>query len=148
MAFTSELTTDIRPVGSGERWYPNGTAVLAAREFENGIQAGRIAAMVDGVLSNMTTAATATIAGVPMRKVGTAVESAGTFSTEFYDHVEYVRVGFVTVDVADGEEPAIFDTVAVNDDGEALVSGSDGATDIDAEFIEEITSGVWLIRLK
>lgn len=148
MAFTSALTPDISPVGSGERWYPNGTAVLAAREFESGLRVGRIAAMVDGVPSNMTTAATATIAGVPIRKVGTAIEFDGTVPADYYDHVEYVRVGFVTVAVADGEEPTIFGTVGVNDYGEAMVSGSDGATDIDAEFIEEIAAGVWLIRLK
>lgn len=148
MAFKTPFATGIAQIGSGERWYPQATAALAAREFEDGLIAGRIAVMVDGVLSNMTTAADATIAGVPMRKVSTSIESAGTFSPELYDHVEYVRVGFITVDVADGQEPSIFGTVAANDEGEAMVSGASGATDINAEFIEAVAPGVWLIRFK
>ena len=60
------------------------------------------------------------------------------------DVVNYVRAGLVTV-AGTGTVPDYLAPVYTGTDGIATASNSDTATS--GEFIEEISTGVWLIRL-
>ena len=146
MAFATGAITDFQKVAGGERF---GTAnvVLSATTFENGLKTGRFAKLDAGSLDNLDGSLTPTIAGVVLRNVAGALESGATIDSSLYNQVEYLRAGLVTVDVKAGEIPAKFGAVyASNTTGEATATTTDIATG--AEFIEEVKSGVWLVRLK
>jgi hypothetical protein len=127
--------------------------VLTARTFQDGLLVGRFAKLDSGSLDNMDSSSTPVIAGVVLRKASEPVEDNGVIDGSLYLQVEYQRVGLVTVDVVDGDEPAQFGQVFVSntddaDRGKATTTDDADTEDGNAAFIEEVADNVWLIRLK
>ncbi len=150
MAFSSEFVNDPERVGSGER-YGSTNITLASTTFEDGLVIGRFAKLDSGSIDNMDGSATPTIAGVVLRSAARAVEDDDVVDASLYGQVEYMRQGLVTVSVKDGETPAQFGTVYASNAGDAddgLATATDTDIEVDAEFIKEVKSGVWLVRLK
>jgi len=149
MAFTTGYLDDPQNVGAGERL---GTvhAIFSATTFENGLKVGRFAKLDTGSLDNFDGSATPVIAGVVLRNVANPVEDAATIDSALYSQVEYMRQGLVTVDVKSGETPAKFGRVYISNAGDAndgLATATNTDVDANAEFIEEVQSGVWLIYI-
>jgi hypothetical protein len=146
MAFATGAIGDFQKVAGGERF---GTAnvVLTATTFQAGLKTGRFAKLDAGSLDNLDGSENPVIAGVVLRNVTSCLEGGATVAATLYSQAEYLRSGLVTVDVKAGETPAKFGAVyASNTTGEATATNTDIATG--AEFIEEVKSGVWLVRLK
>ena len=152
MAFQSPFLNDPANVGAGELW-GNVNHVLTARTFEDAMVIGRFAKLDSGSLDNIDSSATPVIAGVPLRKGSNPIEDGSTIDADLYKQVEYVRVGFVTVDVVAADTPSQFDPVFVKntndaDAGKATTVNDASTVDGNAEFIEQVKANVWLIRLK
>lgn len=149
MAFNSARTDDIQPVGSGER-IGDSHIILTATTFEDGLNVGRFAKLDSGSLDNVDSSASPVIAGVVLRHVSRSVESGGTVDASLQTNVEYGRWGLFTVDVVDGDTPSRFGQVYVHnlddaDAGKATTTDSADTESVNAEFIHEVQSGVWLI---
>lgn len=150
MAFATGYLGDPQKVKGGER-YGSCNIVLSATTFEDGLLVGRFAKLDTGSIDNVDGSATPTLAGVVLRNAASPVEDGAAIDGSLYSQVEYQRQGLVTVDVKTGETPAQFGAVYVSnagdaDDGLATATGTDEATT--AEFIEEVATDVWLIRIK
>ncbi len=149
MAFSQAFSNDIVAVGAGER-YGNCNIVLGTTAFEDGLVIGRFAKYDTGSVDNFDGSATPTIAGVIIRDVARSVEDAGTVDATLYKQAQFMRWGLVTVDVKTGETPAKFGRVYVANDGDAndgLATATNTDVAVNAEFIEEIKTGVWLINI-
>lgn len=149
MAFGTGYLDDPQAVGGGERVGKNHT-ILTALTFENNLKVGRFAKLDTGSLDNLDGSATPVIAGVVLRDVARPVEDGGVIDNTLYSQAEYAREGLVTVDVKTGETPAQFDLVYISNagdanDGLATATGTDLA--VNAEFIKEVQTDVWLISL-
>jgi hypothetical protein len=147
MAFATTHLDDPQNVGAGERYGVVNT-ILSTNEFEDGLRVGRFAKWDTGQLDNMDGSATPTIAGVVLRNVANPVEDAATVDADLQTNTEYIRSGLVSVRVKAGETPARFGRVYASNagdanDGMATATNTDVVTN--AEFIEEIQTGVWLI---
>lgn len=147
MAFGTGHLDDPQSVGGGERL---GTvhAIFTATAFEDGLKVGRFAKWDTDQLDNFDGSATPVIAGVVLRNVANPVEDLATIDADLYSQVEYMRQGLVTVDVKTGETPARFGRVYISNDGDAndgLATATNTDVDANAEFIEEVQTGVWLI---
>lgn len=151
MSFSTGYLGDPSRVGAGERWDPNSALALTATTFEDGLVVGRFAKLDTDSIDNMDGSATPVIAGVVLRNVASPVEDGGTVDASLYDQVQYQREGLVTVELKDGETPTQFGTVYASNAGDAD-DGTATATDTDidtgAEFVQEVATNVWLIRLK
>lgn len=146
MAFATGALIDNKVIGSGELYGVNNT-VLTAITFEDSLRVGRFAKLDTGSIDNLDGSATPTIAGVVLRKVSNDVESGAVIDSGLFSQIEYVRAGLVSVDLKSGETPVQFGAVyASNTTGEATATNTDIATG--AEFIKEVSTGVWLVRLK
>jgi hypothetical protein len=147
MAFATTHLDDPQNVGAGERWGVVNT-ILSTDAFEDGLRVGRFAKWDTNQLDNMDGSATPTIAGVVLRNVANPVEDAATVDADLQTNVEYIRSGLVSVRVKSGETPTRFGKVYASNAGDAN-DGMATATNTDvptnAEFIEEIQNGVWLI---
>lgn len=147
MSFGTGVLNDQQAVGAGERLGAYAVA-LEALTFENGLKVGRFAKLDTGSLDNMDGSATPVIAGVVLRNVANVVEDGATIDSALYSQATYIRQGLVTVDVKAGETPALFDRVYVSNAGDAndgLATATNTDAAVNAEFIMEIQSGVWLI---
>lgn len=150
MSFASGYLGDPKQVGAGERFGTN-QVILTSRDFEDGLKVGRFAKLDTGSIDNMDGSSTPTIAGVVLRNVANATEDALTVDSDLYSQAEYAREGMVTVAVKDGETPTQFGIVYASNAGDAddgLATATDTDIETAAEFIEEVQSGIWLIRLK
>ena len=146
MSFTTGYLADIQKVGAGEKQGQAHT-ILTFDTFESGLKQGRFCKLDTGSIDNLDGSATPVIPGVVLRNPASPVESGYAISTDYYNQVEVVHCGLVTIDVASGETPAAFGRVyAKNTTGEATATSSDIETN--ATFIEEIKSGVWLIMMQ
>lgn len=150
MAFSTGYLADPRGIGSGERFDPKSDIVLAAKTFEDNIVVGRFAKIDSGSLDNMDGSASPVIGGIVLRKASRPVEYGSTVDADMYDQVDYGRAGLFTVDAKDGETPSLFDPVYASnagdaDDGKATVTNTDEAAR--GEYIETVSTGVWLVRL-
>ena len=149
MAFSTGYIGDPQKVGAGER-YGSNQVILTALDFEDNLKVGRFAKMDTGSLDNFDGSATPVPAGVVLRNVANPVEDDATVDTDLYEQVEYIRQGLVTVDVKTGETPALFDRVYISNDGDAndgLATATNTDVAVNAEFIAEVQSGVWLIYM-
>ena len=149
MSFGTGSIDDPQKVGAGERFGSN-QLILTALDFEDNLVVGRFAKLDSGSLDNVDGSATPVFAGVVLRNVANPVEDAGAIDADLYDQVEYIRQGLVTVRVKVGETPALFGRVYVSNagdanDGMATTTVAADRLSVDAEFIEEIQTGVWLI---
>ena len=147
MTFDTGALTQIGAVGSGER-AGRIAAILSATTFQDGLIFGRFAKLDTGSIDKMDGSATPVIAGVVLRDVASPVENDGVVDSDLVTKIEYIRGGFVTVAVKTGETPALFDRVYASNDGDAddgLATATDTDVDVNAEFIHEVKSGVWVI---
>lgn len=153
MAFTTGYLGDPQQIGAGER-QGNTNHILSAErgKWQNGLFVGRFAQVLNGdEIANMDGTVTPVIAGVVLRNPANAIEDADTFDTGLWSHIEYLRMGFVTVCVKDGETaPDLFGDVQASnagdaDDGKAVATGG---VDANAEFISDLGNNVWFVRLK
>jgi len=149
MSFATGYVDDPQNIGAGERL---GTvhAIFSATTFENGLKVGRFAKLDTGSIDNFDGSATPVIAGVVLRNVANPVEDAATIDNTLYSQVEYMRQGLVTVDVKTGETPTKYGRVYISNAGDAndgLATATNTDVPANAEFIEEVQSGVWLIYI-
>lgn len=140
---------DMPRVNSGELHSATSKTVLCFNFFEDGLLAGRFAKNNGNQIENLDGSATPRIAGVVLRDVTNALENNDAYRTKTHKKIDVVEEGLVTIDVVDGESPQFGDPVfASNTDddnrGKALTAGGEATN---AEFIEEIKTNVWLIRL-
>ena len=147
MTFATGHLDDNQKAGSGERL---GTSLIALTStvFENQLKVGRFAKLDTGSIDNMDGSATPVIAGVVLRNVANVVEDGGVIDSALYSQMEYARQGLVTVDVKTGETPALFDRVYVSNAGDAndgLATATNTDEAVNAEFISEIQTDVWLV---
>lgn len=149
MSFDTPYLDDPRKVGAGER-YGSADVVLTALTFEDSLKVGRFAKLDTGSIDNLDGSASPVLAGVVLRNVANPVEDGAVVDADLYSQVEYVRQGLVTVDVKSGETPALFGRVYVSNAGDAndgLATATNTDEPVNAEFIAEVQSGVWLIYL-
>lgn len=147
MSFTQGHLDDPQKVGAGER---QGTTMLILSEstFENQLKIGRFAKLDTGSIDNVDGSAAPVIAGVVLRSVTNAVEDGGVIDAALFEKVQVIRQGLVTVEVKAGETPALFDRVYVSNAGDAndgMATATNTDIAVNAEFIAEVQSGVWLV---
>jgi len=151
MAFATGYLADQNKIGSGEL-YGSNNICLTAKTFENGLVVGRFAKMDTGSLDNIDASTTPVIAGVVLRFVSNALESGATITTDLYSQVEFLRAGLATVDVVTGDTPSFGGVVYVENQtageyGKATTTSAGNVTTA-YEFLEEVTTDAWLVRLK
>ena len=153
MTFPTGFLGDPQQVGSGQR-FGQINIMLSAADYEDGLKIGLFARVDVNELKNMDGSGAPVIAGVVDRSTRYATNAVAIDkSVEPESAIDYMRSGLITVQVKTGETPAKFGEVFASNagdafDGQALaVQGGTGAV-TDAEFIEEISTDVWLIRLK
>lgn len=149
MPFATGYLSDPQKVQGGEQLGEGGVN-LAFSTFENGLRVGRFAKVDAGSLDNMDGSVTPVIAGVVNRNDANAVEDGGTIDSDLYSQVSVRREGLATVDVVAGTSaPAFGARVQASNGGDANdgLAIDTGGVDTTAEFIEEITTDVWLVRL-
>ena len=147
MSFGTGQLNDPQKAGAGQRM-DQLQLILTAREFEDNLRIGRFAKIDSGSLDNMDGSASPLIAGVVLRDVSRPVEDTDVIDADLYDQVEYLRQGLVLVDVKSGETPSRFDRVYVSNDGDAddgLATATNTDVAVNAEFVEEWQTDVWLI---
>ena len=149
MSFATAYLSDPNRVQGGESFNEAGVD-LSFETFEDGLRVGRFAKMDTGSVDNMDASVTPDLVGSVARNDANAVEDGSTIDSALYSQVSVRREGLMTVDVKSGETAPAIGTqigaynVADADVGLALASGGIATT---AEFIQEITTNVWLVRL-
>ena len=149
MAFGTAFSNDIAGVGSGER-YGKSNVELSSTVFENGLIIGRFAKLDTGSIDLMDGSATPSIAGVVLRSVSGDLEAGEAVDNTVYGQIDYIRSGLCTVAVKTGETPAVLGRVYVSNAGDAndgLATATNTDVAVNAEFIMEIKTDVWLIYL-
>lgn len=147
MSFPTGYLADPTDVGGGERFGSN-LVILGTDTFENGLKVGRFAKLDTGSIDNFDGSATPVVAGVVLRDVANAIEAGGTIDEDYYSDIAYMRQGLVSVDVKTGETPAPFGRVYASNDGDVndgLATATNTDVDTNAEFIQEVKPGTWLI---
>lgn len=147
MTFATGSLTDIGKVGSGERLGSTNT-ILSTPDFEDGLIGGRFAKLDTDQIDNFDGSADPVPAGVVLRDVPGAVENDGVNDADVTTNISYMRFGLVTVDVKAAETPSQFDRVYISNDGDAndgLATATNTDVAVNAEFITEIDTNVWLI---
>lgn len=154
MAFANAFTAEQPNVGAGTTLEAFTFDALATDTFESGLIIGRFAKLDTGSIDNLDSSATPVIAGVVKREARYPMENGATVTTEAGSPtgISYVRNGYVAVEVKTGDTPAVFgpvyaDNVGATDYGKATVTATSNV-DVGAEFIKEIKTNVWLIRIK
>lgn len=147
MAFATGYLGDPQKVGAGERFGNNNT-ILSAANFEDGLTVGVFAGYDSATDTIVNMTATAVVAGVVLRNAAGPVEDGATVDATLYSSIDYMRQGLVSVRVAAGEAPTKFGAVfADTTTGQAMIASSATAVATNAEFLEEIQDGVWLIHM-
>jgi len=149
MAFSSAFSNEIGAVAGGERFGTN-NIILANTVFEDELKIGRFAKLDTAQIDNMDGSVTPEIVGVIIRDETRAVEDGAVIDKELYSQINYMRSGLVSVDVKSGETPALLERVYVSNAGDAndgLATATNTDVAVNAEFIQEIKTGVWLIYL-
>ena len=146
----SNFTPEIANTGAGEVFSKDALIQFASIKFEEGLKAGLFAKLDTGSLDNLDGSVTPVIAGVVTKDVTSTLEEAGTYTAQYHSSVDYVRSGLVTVTVKAGESPVQFGAVFASNagdanDGMALIAAGEATG---AEFIREVSTNVWLVRLK
>lgn len=149
MAFPTAVSNDLEQIGAGER-VGNTNIEYAATVFEDELVIGRFAKLDTGSIDNMDGSATPEIAGVVLRSKTHAVEDGTTIDKDQNRQIVYQRSGLCTVTVKSGETPALLERVYVSNDGGAndgMATATNTDVAVNAEFIYELKTGVWLINL-
>lgn len=149
MSFATGFLSDPNRVQGGESFNEAGVD-LAFATFEDGLLIGRFAKLDTGSVDNLDASATPNIAGIVARNDANAVEANGTINAALHSQISVRREGLMSVDVKSGETPPVLGArvqarnVADADAGLAVASGG---VDTTAEFVEVITTNVWLVRV-
>lgn len=151
MSFATGFQEDPKQVGSGELFGDN-NIVLTFATFEDNLIMGRFAKYDTGSLDNLDASATPVIAGVVLRNITGALEDASLIDADIQDKALAIRSGLVTVDVVSGDTPVKFGAVSAHnvagvDEGKATTTVSGSTVLTGAEWIKEIATDVWLVRL-
>jgi len=154
MAFATAFSAEQTNVGAGTTLEAFSFDALNSQVFESGLIVGRFAKLDTGSLDNMDASATPVVAGVVKREARYPMEDGSTITASAGSPVDvsYVRNGYVAVEVLTGDTPAMFGTVYANNTtvgsyGKATTTATSNI-DVGAEFIKELKTGVWLIRIK
>lgn len=149
MTFATGALTNMPNVGAGEVFGVSKT-VLSAVTFEDGLKTGRFAKLDTGSIDNFDSSATPVPAGVVLRDIPGPEEAGGTIDAATATKVEYLRFGLVSVDVKTGETPTLFERVYISNAGDAndgLATATNTDVAVNAEFIMELQTDVWLINM-
>lgn len=151
MSFNSGVQSDPSQVGAGEL-YGNDNTVLSQDTFEDQLVVGRFAKLDTGSIDNIDASAAPVVAGVVLRNVANPIEDGSVIDSSLFDTIDICRAGLVSVDVVTGDTPAKFGAVFVNNEATAdagKASTTDDATTepSNAEFVEEVQTDVWMVRL-
>lgn len=149
MTFPTGLLNDIGKVGSGERLGSTNT-ILSTPDFEDGLIGGRFAKLDTDQIDNFDGSADPVPAGVVLRDIPGAVENDGVNDADVTTNISYIRFGLVTVDVKSGETPSQFGRVYISNAGDAndgLATATNTDVAVNAEFISEIDTNLWLIYM-
>lgn len=152
MAFSTGYLDDPTNVGAGETLGVD-NVILTATDFEDELKVGRFAKLDSGSIDNIDSSATPVVAGVVLRNVASAVEDGDTIDSAIYTQINYLRAGVVTVDVVAADTPAKFGSVFVKNTADAdagkATTVNDATTEAsNAEFLHEVQTNVWAVRLK
>lgn len=142
MAF-SDSTGKVSPdeVGGGELW--ESFFSMTTSKFDPNIKTQKFASYNAGVLE---TGVTGTLAGVVHRDITGSLEVDNIDNVhERTTTVRFTRAGVISVDVLTGKTPAFGGLVYTDTDGKATTDNTKTLTN--GEFIREIKTDVWLIRL-
>jgi hypothetical protein len=149
MTFGTGALLDMPNVGAGE-FFGVSKTVFSAITFEDGLKTGRFAKIDAGSIDNFDGSGTPVTVGVVKRDVGGSLEAGGTIAAATATKIEYIRQGLVSVEVKTGETPSLFDRVYISNDGDAndgMATATNTDVEVNAEFIREIKTGVWLIYM-
>ena len=147
--FATGTLLNAQAVGAGES-FGLAPTILSALTFQDGLVVGRFAKLDTGSIDNFDGSATPVPAGVVLRNVANAVESDGLIDAALSTKVEYIRAGLATVAVKTGETPAMFGRVYISNAGDAsdgMATATNTDVAVNAEFIMEVSTGVWLIYM-
>lgn len=142
MAFdNSGGVINIEKVGGGELWKDEFS--ITTDKFDPAIKTRKFASYNAGILE---TGVTGTLAGVVVRNITGSLEVDEPDDVhERTTTVRFIRSGVVSVDVEESDIPAFGGKVYTRADGRATTDPADTLTN--GEFIREIQTNVWLIRL-
>ena len=149
MSFATGYLSDPNRVQGGESFNEAGVDI-AFTTFENGLLVGRFAKLDSGSVDNLDSSATPNIAGIVARNDANAVEDAGTIDSALQSQISVRREGLMSVDVKSGQSvPVLGARISAHNvaDADAGLALSTGGVDTTAEFVEEITTNVWLVRV-
>lgn len=152
MPFATGHLDDMNKAGSGQL-IGERNIVLSHVAFEDQLVVGRFAKLDAGSIDNIDASVAPVVAGVVLRDPAGALEDGNKVPAAYNSHIEVARTGLITVDVVAANTPAMFGAVFVinvagADAGKATTLDDATTEPANAEFIEEIQSGVWSIRLK
>ncbi len=149
MSFATGYLSDPNRVQGGESFNEAGVDI-AFTTFEDGLRVGRFAKLDTGSVDNLDASGTPNIAGIVARNDANAVEDGQTIDASLQSQISVRREGLMSVDVKSGESaPAFGAQVQARNiaDADAGLAVASGGVDTTAEFLEEITTNVWLVRL-
>ena len=151
MSFNGGVQSDPSQVGAGEK-YGDDNTIISESTFEDQLVIGRFAKIDSGSIDNIDASVDPSIAGVVLRNITNPIEDGGVIDSALFDKVDILRAGLVSVDVVTGDVPAKYGAVFVNnqataDAGKATTTDDANTEPSNAEFIEEIQTSVWMVRL-
>lgn len=147
MPFTNPFSVDIKTASIGSQ--VSFTAInVAHNNFIDNLKGG-VGVSYDTALDKIINFDnTKSFAGVVIRNPAGVVEAGDTIDSDIINQITVMRQGLIVVDLKVGETPEVYGAVFIEDaTGKAQTTGT-GGTAIDAEFIEQVSSTSWVIRLK
>lgn len=147
MAFTNRNLTSHDSVGSG--YAHAGSLSVSDSRIGTALAYGHFVQYKDSKLENIDTAASQVVVGVLLAPITRSMSNPDTVDTSLTSQVEVARRGLVTVEVATGQTPTPYSPVMVSNTAGSLGKAvTSGGLAISADFISEVSTGVWLIELK
>lgn len=130
---------NISATGVGELWGVGGFK-MTTRDFDANIKIGTFAGFDGGTLTSGHSPEV-----VVLRDLNEDLEQVDGGFNPATSQIPILRQGAVTVAVTTGNTPDVFARVYMNVDGKATTDNTKPATT--AEFIREIQTDIWLVRL-
>ena len=149
-AFSEGLTgQELQAVDAGEGFGTYPSAQSTYTTFQNSIAEGRFVKLDTGSIDALDNSATPLIAGVLLRNISGAIESNGLTDTTYQTSVQVIEDGYVTIDIQASAVPTALSQVnSVADSGKVTQdSAFADAIAVDAYFVREVKTGVWLIKI-
>ena len=152
-AFSEGITgEELEAVDAGEGFGTYPSAQSTYTTFQNSIAEGRFVKLDTGSIDALDNSATPLIAGVLLRDVTGAIESNGSTDTTYQTSVQVIEDGYVTIDIQAAAVPTALAQVylvnTVADSGKVTQNSAFAdAIAVDAYFVREVKTGVWLIKI-